>query len=162
MTQAGAASGQALSSSRGKLPAIGDAQLRKWFEEHREKYDEPTRYDFDEAALSGDNSQAAVEAFVKELNNGTPGDAKAGLRVSRTFLRWLLGLSLLLSAFTSTPAHAHEMTMAEMEVREVAPGQFMWQWSATNDKRPWATIWSRIGRNAARATRALFAAAKTA
>ncbi len=64
-----------------KLPPIDDAGLRKWFEAHRDKYDEPTRYDFDEAVLSGDSSEAAVVAFVKELNNGTPGDAKAGLRV---------------------------------------------------------------------------------
>jgi hypothetical protein len=64
-----------------KLPPIDDQLLRKWFEAHREKYDEPTRYDFDEAALSGDNSEAAVRAFVTELNGGTPGDAKAGLRV---------------------------------------------------------------------------------
>jgi hypothetical protein len=28
------------------------------------------------------------------------------------------------------------MTMAEMEVRETAPGVFLWQWSAANDKRP--------------------------
>jgi hydrogenase/urease accessory protein HupE len=34
------------------------------------------------------------------------------------------------------PAQAHEMTMAEMEVRETAPGDFFWQWSAANDKRP--------------------------
>jgi hypothetical protein len=33
-------------------------------------------------------------------------------------------------------ARAHEMTMAEMEVRETAPGEFFWQWSASNDKRP--------------------------
>jgi hypothetical protein len=33
-------------------------------------------------------------------------------------------------------ARAHEMTMAEMEVRETAPGEFFWQWSAQNDKRP--------------------------
>lgn len=64
-----------------KLPAINDAQLRQWFEAHREKYDEPTRYDFDEAALTGENPEAAVRDFVKELNAGTPGDAKAGLRV---------------------------------------------------------------------------------
>ncbi|HVR62819.1 MAG TPA: HupE/UreJ family protein [Polyangia bacterium] len=35
-----------------------------------------------------------------------------------------------------SPAAAHEMTMAEMEVRETAPGEFIWQWSAQNDKRP--------------------------
>ena len=48
---------------------------------HRAKYDEPGRYDFEEAALSGTNAEAAVRAFVEALNAGTPGDAKAGLRV---------------------------------------------------------------------------------
>lgn len=33
-------------------------------------------------------------------------------------------------------AGAHEMSIAEMEVRELARGEFMWQWAATNDKRP--------------------------
>jgi hypothetical protein len=28
------------------------------------------------------------------------------------------------------------MSMAEMEVRETSPGEFLWQWSAANDKRP--------------------------
>jgi len=64
-----------------KLPAIDESGLSKWFEAHRDKYDEPARYDFDEAALSGDNNEAAVRDFVTRLNNGTPGDAKAGLRV---------------------------------------------------------------------------------
>ena len=64
-----------------KLPPVDDNVLRKWFESHRDKYDEPARYDFEEAALSGDNSEAAVRAFVSALNGGTPGDAKAGLRV---------------------------------------------------------------------------------
>ncbi len=64
-----------------KVPAADDKLLRAWFESHRDKYDEPARYDFEEAALSGDSSEAAVRAFVKELNGGTPGDAKAGLRV---------------------------------------------------------------------------------
>jgi hypothetical protein len=64
-----------------KLPPADDKVLRAWFDAHRDKYDEPARYDFEEAALSGDNSEAAVRDFVKELNGGTPGDAKAGLRV---------------------------------------------------------------------------------
>lgn len=64
-----------------KLPPMTDEVLRKWFEAHREKYDEPSRFDFDEAALAGEPSEADVRAFVTELNNGTPGDAKAGLRV---------------------------------------------------------------------------------
>jgi PPIC-type PPIASE domain len=64
-----------------KLPQATDDVLRKWFESHRDKYDEPTRYDFEEAVLSGDSSEAAVRGFVKELKSGIPGDAKAGLRV---------------------------------------------------------------------------------
>lgn len=64
-----------------KRPEITEAQLRQWFEQNRVKYDEPPRFDFQEAALADDNTEAAVRAFVQTLNNGTPGDAKAGLRV---------------------------------------------------------------------------------
>jgi hypothetical protein len=67
-----------------KLPAIDDKQLREWFESHRAKYDEPARYDFQEAALAGDTSESAVRAFVSALNAGTPGDAQAGLRVFKS------------------------------------------------------------------------------
>jgi len=63
------------------LPATDDNVVRAWFEAHRDKYDEPARYDFEEAALSGDSSEAVVREFVTALNGGTPGDAKAGLRV---------------------------------------------------------------------------------
>ena len=63
------------------LPPIDDAALRRWFETQRSKYDEPARYDFQEAVLSGDSSESAVRAFVGALNAGAPGDAKAGLRV---------------------------------------------------------------------------------
>jgi len=63
------------------LPTPDDAILRKWFEGHRVTYDEPARFDFQEAVLSGDTSESAVRAFVTALNAGTPGDAKAGLRV---------------------------------------------------------------------------------
>lgn len=64
-----------------KVPPADDNTLRGWFEAHRAKYDEPARYDFEEAALSGQNPEDTVRDFVKDLNNGTPGDAKAGLRV---------------------------------------------------------------------------------
>ena len=64
-----------------KLPPFDDAVLRKWFEAHRLKYDEPARYDFQEAVLPADTSEAAARAFVVDLNNGLPGDARAGLRV---------------------------------------------------------------------------------
>ena len=46
----------------------------------------------------------------------------------------LLGLAALLLA--AAPARAHEMSMAEMLVREVAPGDFAWQWTSSNDKPP--------------------------
>ncbi len=49
------------------------------------------------------------------------------------------GVALALTmaaALLPAVAHAHEMTMAEMEVRETSPGEFFWQWSASNDKRP--------------------------
>jgi hypothetical protein len=63
------------------LPTTDDKVLRAWFDSHRDKYDEPARYDFEEAALSGDSSEAAVREFVTALDSGVPGDAKAGLRV---------------------------------------------------------------------------------
>ena len=48
-------------------------------------------------------------------------------------------LLFVAAALPPAPARAHEMTMAEMEVRETAPGEFIWQWSAGNDKRPMGT-----------------------
>ena len=63
------------------LPPADDATLRKYFDGHRDRYDEPARYDFQEAVLAGDASESAVRSFVGALNAGTPGDAKAGLRV---------------------------------------------------------------------------------
>ena len=49
---------------------------------------------------------------------------------------WLVTALAIVAVMLARPAHAHEMTMAEMEVRETAPGEFFWQWSAQNDKRP--------------------------
>jgi len=64
-----------------KAPALAERVLREWFESHRAQYDEPARYDFQEAVLAGDTSEAAVSAFVETLNKGVPGDVSAGLRV---------------------------------------------------------------------------------
>jgi hydrogenase/urease accessory protein HupE len=47
-----------------------------------------------------------------------------------------LGALALCCASVLRPALAHEMTMAEMDLRETAAGEFLWQWTATNDKRP--------------------------
>jgi hydrogenase/urease accessory protein HupE len=49
---------------------------------------------------------------------------------------WLLVALVVAPALLPAPARAHEMSMAEMEVRETSPGEFFWQWSAANDKRP--------------------------
>jgi len=48
---------------------------------------------------------------------------KAGLRLA------LLGLALL-----AGPACAHEMSMAEMEMRQISAGDFLWQWTASGAK----------------------------
>jgi hypothetical protein len=64
-----------------KAPSIEDAALRAWFEKNRARYDEPARFDFQEAVLSGDVTEASVRAFVDLLNRGTPRDLDAGLRV---------------------------------------------------------------------------------
>lgn len=48
---------------------------------------------------------------------------------------WLV-LCALVALLAPMRAHAHEMSMAEMEVRETAPGELFWLWSAASDKRP--------------------------
>jgi hypothetical protein len=64
-----------------KLPPVTDEALRRWFESHRAKYDEPPRFDFAEATLVGDSSEAAARAFADALNAGASGDQGAGLRI---------------------------------------------------------------------------------
>lgn len=39
--------------------------------------------------------------------------------------------AVALLALAASLANAHEMSMAEMELREAAPGDFIWQWTAT-------------------------------
>lgn len=105
-----------------KVPAHDEALLRQWFEQHREKYDEPARYDFQEAALSEDHSEAAVRSFVAALNAGTPGDAKAGLRV-----------------FKGRPYSNVVQSYGEdfaRELEKVSPGQ----WQALHARDAWRAI----------------------
>jgi len=65
-----------------KAPPFDEKVLRDWFETHREKYDEPARFDFEEAVLAGgENSEGAVRAFVDTLRKGKGGELNAGLRV---------------------------------------------------------------------------------
>jgi hydrogenase/urease accessory protein HupE len=48
----------------------------------------------------------------------------------------LLLLILAFLSLVSSTVSAHELSMAEMEVRETAPGEFLWQWTASGDKAP--------------------------
>lgn len=67
-----------------KAPQYDEAQLRQWFEQRRARYDQPARYDFQEAVLAGAAPEEKVRAFAAALNAGTPPDVEAGLRVFRT------------------------------------------------------------------------------
>jgi len=64
-----------------KLPKIDESALRAWFEKHRDKYDEPARFDFEEGVLAGNRTESAVRGFVQGLNAGAPGEVEADLRV---------------------------------------------------------------------------------
>jgi hydrogenase/urease accessory protein HupE len=48
--------------------------------------------------------------------------------------RLLRVLSLALLALVSSLAGAHEMSMAEMQLRELTRGEFVWQWTATEKR----------------------------
>ncbi|MEQ1685804.1 MAG: HupE/UreJ family protein [Burkholderiaceae bacterium] len=53
-------------------------------------------------------------------------------------------LIAVLAIVLATPVCAHEMTMAEIELRETAPGDFLWHWTATNElasNRDLTPIW---------------------
>lgn len=64
-----------------KKPAIDEAGLRAWFETNRARYDEPARFDFEEAVISGKRSDDVARSFADALNAGNPGEVEAGLRV---------------------------------------------------------------------------------
>ena len=51
--------------------------------------------------------------------------------------RWSLITSLLiLLGAWSVAARAHDLTIAEMEVRQLAPGEFTWQWTVSGNLPP--------------------------
>jgi hypothetical protein len=64
-----------------RRPALDEQVLRNWFERNRVKYDEPARYDFQEAVLAGEASESAARSFARALNAGAASDERAGLRV---------------------------------------------------------------------------------
>lgn len=54
------------------------------------------------------------------------------LRTLRMFCFFILGFA---SVVFGGGARAHEMSMAEMELRETAKGEFIWMWKATDERR---------------------------
>ena len=53
-------------------------------------------------------------------------------------MRWLHSLLLALAAGLATPAGAHEMSMADLSMREVQPGMFIWAWGVPGRNKPLA------------------------
>ena len=63
----------------------------------------------------------------------TLGTVNTAMRPWRRCLwRWMWALGL---AGLGLAAAAHEMSMAEMDVRELTHGQFLWQWTASNERQ---------------------------
>ena len=60
------------------------------------------------------------------------GQDRGGAEVIRLVARLLL----LALALLGGVAGAHEMSMAEMQVRELGPGEYQWRWSASERKEP--------------------------
>lgn len=48
--------------------------------------------------------------------------------------RLMRGIWLLMLAVVAGTTSAHELSMAEMEVRETSPGEFFWQWTASGTR----------------------------
>lgn len=67
--------------SNAKRPELDDKVVREWFEKNRARYDIPQRFNFQEAVIAGETSEAKVRSFVSALNSGTTPDVQAGLRV---------------------------------------------------------------------------------
>jgi hypothetical protein len=51
-------------------------------------------------------------------------------------MRTLPRLLLAIVALLCTAASAHELSMAEMDLREVSRGEFLWQWTAGEKRAP--------------------------
>lgn len=105
-----------------KLPAYDEQVLRAWFEKNRARYDEPARFDFLEAVLEGEAAEDAARRFAAALNAGTPGDARAGLRV-----------------FKGRPHANIVQSYGEgfaLALEQLRPGE----WRALGDERGWRVV----------------------
>jgi len=50
----------------------------------------------------------------------------------RLWRAWMAVVSSLVLAFAAGPSAAHEMSMAELELRQMAQNDYLWQWTAGN------------------------------
>jgi len=48
--------------------SVPDDDLRSWFESHRDRYEQPARFDFEDASPSAHPSEATIRALVEKLN----------------------------------------------------------------------------------------------
>jgi hydrogenase/urease accessory protein HupE len=51
-------------------------------------------------------------------------------------IRLLYAVATAAMLATGAPSSAHEMSMAEMELRETSPGFFLWQWTSSGNRAP--------------------------
>ena len=64
-----------------ELPQIDEAGLRAWYEARRERYDQPARFDFQEAVVGGDASADSLRKFALALNGQAEPQGEGSLRV---------------------------------------------------------------------------------
>jgi hypothetical protein len=64
-----------------QVPEPEEAALRAWFEEQRERYDEPARFDFSEAVPASALDAAGARAFAAALNAGASSELQSSLRI---------------------------------------------------------------------------------
>lgn len=105
-----------------KTPPYDEKALRDWFEKNHARYDQPARFNFQEAVLSGDSSEGAVRAFVSALNAGRSPDSEAGLRV-----------------FTDRP-HTNLVQSYGEEFAAALEGSPTGEWRALQDKKVWRAV----------------------
>ncbi|HEY0466367.1 MAG TPA: peptidylprolyl isomerase [Polyangiaceae bacterium] len=48
--------------------SVPDEELLRWFDSHRDRYDQPARFDFEDASPPGQPSEAIVRALAERLN----------------------------------------------------------------------------------------------
>jgi len=105
-----------------RRPELDDKLIREWFEKNRSRYDIPQRFNFQEAVLSGEVTEATVRSFVSALNSGATPDVQAGLRV-----------------FTDRP-HANIVDSYGKEFATALESSPVGEWRAVQTKSGWRAM----------------------